>query len=365
VSKENTYIALGLMSGSSLDGLDLALCQFTISANHRPFTPVASWKLLQAATLTLPDHWIERLKQLPHASAIELAQADHAFGRWLGDQCRTFLLQSEWQPDLIASHGHTIFHDPDSHFTTQIGSGAALAVASRYPVVCDFRSTDVALNGQGAPLAPTADQMLFSDYDYCMNIGGIANISGGNLAYDIGPANQIWNALAQEAGLPFDEDGKLARKGKLIPELLHKVQALPFFEQSPPKSLSNQWVQEVVWPLYQSYPASPEDRLCTAVHQLVEQTQKDLDTWHRPQAGQRLLLTGGGTYHQFFVELLKQRLAVEVIVPESDWIDYKEAMLMALLGVLRWIQQPNVQGSLTGAQVDNCGGAVYLPPLRP
>ncbi len=362
-----TRIALGLMSGSSLDGLDIASCRFELQGDR-----IVHWQLLEGETVPFPASWQVHLRRLPEADARTLAHAHAALGRWMGEAVNGFLARyPHLRPDCIASHGHTIFHFPAEGFTTQIGDGAAVASVTGYTTVSDFRGTDVALGGQGAPLAPIADRLLFPQYELMLNLGGIANITcnieGRYIAFDIGGANQILNALTQSIGLPYDDGGRMAASGRLIEPLMEAMDRLPYFQAAPPKSLGNDWVQAHQTEAYIAWPASVEDRLHTACVQLARQTALALarimesENWRLPQY--RILATGGGAFNTFLtnciVEACNTVAPVSLQVPEPGIIAFKEAVLMALMGVLRMAGLPNCMASVTGASRDAVGGAVY------
>lgn len=361
------YEGLGLMSGSSLDGLDIAFCRFQIDPESAE--KVLDWDLGPAETIPMPEEWKERLRLLPEGSARDLAQAHADLGHYWGGLCLQFMARHACRPGFMASHGHTLFHWPQRGVSTQIGDGASLAAATSLPVICDFRTSDVALGGQGAPVAPLADRYLFPGYDYYLNIGGIANISfeveGRWTAFDIGPANQIFNALAREAGLGYDEGGKLAAKGQVDQALLNRVDALPYFSQAPPKSLDNGWISREVWPCYADKNMPVSRRMRTAVEQLAGQTTGVIRRWSSPpEGGIRLLATGGGVYNSFLMNRIAAHLSnwyeTEIIVPENRVVEFKEALLMALMGAFRLAGIPNCLAEVTGARRDSIGGAVYL-----
>lgn len=348
------YEGLGLMSGSSLDGLDIAWCRFRIEGGA-----LAEWSCLAAETVPIPLVWKERLRGLPSGSARELALAHAHFGHFLGEACLAFMRRHECKPGFVASHGHTIFHWPHERATTQIGDGAAIAALTGVKTICDFRTTDVALSGQGAPLAPLADKHLFPGYDFYLNIGGIANVSffqdGKWTGFDIGPANQVFNELAAEAGLSYDKNGEIAARGKVNAALLARVDALPYFSQAPPKSLDNGWIREEVLPLYKDQSVPLPDRLSTAVEHLAMQAARDLKS-----AG-RMLATGGGACNAWLIGRLKQHLGqkVEIVVPGPETVEFKEAALMALMGAFRLAGLPNCLAEVTGAEKDSSSGAIY------
>lgn len=367
-----TYQILGLMSGSSLDGLDIAHCRFTIDDDNA----ILSWEILQADTLPYSTVWKERLRQLPSASALELARTDAAYGALLGEMTNTFLDKHQVQPDYIASHGHTIFHYPEQKLSLQIGDGAAIAATTGYPVICDFRTQDMALGGQGAPLAPTADRYLFQAFQCCLNLGGIANLSvqtpRGYVAFDICGANQILNALVAPLGMEYDDKGSLAASGQLIPELLQQSLSLEFFQEDYPKSLGNDWVLAHQTKAFCQYDAPVADKLHTAnrmiaqliadhLHRVIEKESLSTDELN-------MMITGGGAFNDFMVDCIRQACGagIRIHIPSATVIGFKEAALMALMGVLRIRQVPNCLASVTGASQDSINGALYqIPQLIP
>lgn len=360
------YKVLGLMSGSSLDGLDLAMTEFHLHNNE-----VTKWKIIAADTIPFSEMWQSRLAHLPQQSALIYAKTHAYFGHYMGELVNSFLSKYQVEPDFIASHGHTIFHYPDKRMTAQIGDGAALAATTGFPVIADFRTQDIAIGGEGAPLAPTADKFLLNGYDFYLNLGGIANVScdanGKIVAFDIGGANQMLDALARLAGVDYDDGGQLAQKGKVVDELLQQVGAVDYFSQKYPKSLDNQWVVNNLVKKYLEYPASVEDRLRTAVEQLAQQTVLDvvqvIDNEQLTNEEYKMLATGGGVFNTFLMErmqaLFKEKIDLEIVIPEPNIIQFKEAVLMGLLGVLRVEHIPNCMASVTGARRDTIGGAIY------
>ena len=371
---EKNYHAIGLMSGSSLDGLDVAYCQFIGEINQGGFK-IKNWELIAAETYPFSIFWKNRLRSLPAGSAYELMDAHAAFGAYMGALTDCFFSEKNIDKkdiDFIASHGHTIFHDPANGFTTQIGDGTALAAATQCTVINDFRSADIALGGQGAPLAPMADKMLFSGFDFYLNIGGIANITcninGRFVAFDICGVNQILNALANKLNMPFDKNGRLAEKGKLDKTLFEQQYKIDYFKTIYPKSLSNQWVQENQVAIFLKNKNNTENKLNTAVEliaQLIADSVKlvfEKEDFKKEKY--KLLVTGGGAYNTYLMSRIHFHLDkknIEVVIPESEIIAFKEAVLMALLGVLRMENRPNCMASVTGATRDAIGGAVYVP----
>lgn len=347
------FHALGLMSGTSLDGTDLAYCCFEETATGW------SYKLLAAACVDWSRAWKTELSQAHTLPAEALAALDVRLGTEFGRLAAEFIAAQQLpQPDFVASHGQTVFHQPELGFTTQIGSGAALAAASKLPVICDFRTADVALGGQGAPLVPIGDQLLFGSYTACLNLGGFGNISyeqdGERLAFDTGPANIVLNPIAQQLGHSYDKGGALAASGNVLPELLEKLNALPYYAQLPPKSLGREWIEAAVNPLLPAS-AAPVDLLRTLVEHIALQIGRVA-----PQHG-NMLVTGGGARNTFLIERLQAHCACAVHVPDGQLVDYKEAIVFGLLGVLRQLGRANTLASVTGATANACGGAVFLP----
>ena len=346
-----TTTAIGLMSGSSLDGLDIALVRF------REENDKYSFQILQAETLPYPEYWTRQLSEAFHKQPEDLFQLDKEYGKFLGEQVLAFTQKHNAHPDFVASHGHTIFHRPEEHYTLQIGDGQELANACDFTVINDFRSEDVSKGGQGAPLVPIGDRLLFSDYEMCLNIGGIANISydenGKRIAYDLCITNQALNYLAQLKGLDYDKNGELARNGEVDHSLLKKLNNLPFFLQEPPKSLGREFFETFQKDLLKDL--SVEDMLATFVEHIALQIALPI-SW-LPKG--KILCTGGGARNKYLVERLQARTKHEVIVPEKQIIDYKEALVFAFLGLLRLEGKTNVLSSVTGAESDSCSGRVW------
>jgi len=344
---------LGLMSGTSLDGLDLAHCRFGLVKGRWHY------RILEAETISFTKDWQQRLQMLDRLSAGDLALADVELGHLMGKLAKGFIDKHRLNPGFIASHGQTIFHQPHLKWTTQIGNGATIAAETGLPVVCDFRSTDVALGGQGAPLVPIGDRLLFPEFTFCLNLGGFANISfereGSRIAFDICPVNMVLNSLAGMAGKVFDDRGNLARSGTLLPGLLESLNQLAFYHQAPPKSLGKEWVEEYIRPLMPDPGSGIRDQLATFCEHIAIQVGKNTGT----NGADRLLVTGGGALNTYLVERIRHHAAPEVLIPDILTIQFKEALIFAFLGLLRWRGEVNCLSSVTGASRDNIGGAIY------
>ncbi len=351
---------LGLMSGTSLDGLDLAYCHFWKKLDRWYYSIEAT------ETIVYPTEMRQKLESAIILSAAELFMLHNQYGEFLGEASRRFIEEKELTVDLISSHGHTVHHRPQDGITVQIGSGQHLANISGLKTVCDFRSNDVALGGQGAPLVPVGDHLLFGQYDYCLNLGGISNISyerdGKRQAYDIGIANMLLNYLARKTGLEYDQDGELASKGKIDESYLQDLNKLEYYELPPPRSTGYEWFQSEVIPIVEKYELSVENLLHTSVIHICQQVAKSVgDQSDIPTP--KLLLTGGGAFNKFLVTQLTEMLdgVAEVVVPSKELIAFKEALIFALMGTLRLEREINILKTVTGATRDSCSGVVYYP----
>ncbi|MFN6117048.1 MAG: anhydro-N-acetylmuramic acid kinase [Flavobacteriales bacterium] len=352
VRERDHFEVIGVMSGSSLDGLDLAWAELVHDVGDWSFN------IREARTVPYDRHFQQRLKDAMHGSALELARLDRDLGDLIGSACTELLAGRK--VDVIASHGHTLFHKPEDGLTTQIGSGARIAARTGTTTVCDFRSVDVALGGQGAPLVPLGERLLFPHHKAFLNIGGICNIAlhGAErvTGYDVCIGNQALNFLASEGGLAYDEGGTMARSGRIVPELLETLNALPVHHPAPPRSLGREWFDEQVKPVIDRSELPLTERLATVVEHIAQQLAAALAFADGP-----VLVTGGGAHNAFLLERMRSQCATPIEVPDRLTVDYKEALVFALLGVLRVRGEANTLSSVTGAQRDSTGGAVYHP----
>lgn len=361
------YRAIGIMSGSSLDGLDIAFVEF--HENTRKW----EYEIKAADCLPYSEEWVQRLRGAVQLNALDYQLLHTEYGHYIGEQVNAFIAQHnlQYQVQLIASHGHTTFHAPAQKMTGQLGDGAAIAAVTGINVVSDLRAMDIALGGQGAPIVPIGEKLLLGNYTFFLNLGGIANISynhpNKHIAFDVCPANRVMNMLAHEAGKPYDDGGQIAASGKLNESLLKMLNDLEYYKMPHPKSLANDFGTDVLYPLVKSNGASVPDALNTMVEHIATQISAPiLDLLKTdPPAGTelKLLATGGGAHNQFLMERLQavlQPAGVEVVAPEKDLIDFKEALIMALIGVLRWREENNVLASVTGASRSSIGGAVWI-----
>jgi anhydro-N-acetylmuramic acid kinase len=360
------YHAIGLMSGSSLDGLDIAYCKFEVADSKWTF------RILKTEVIEYPEDWIRDIKALPASDAKTLCETHARLGNYFGERVNEFINKNSLQGkvDLIASHGHTIFHFPAKKFTVQIADGAAIAAHGHVPVVCDFRTSDIAYGGQGTPIVPIGDKLLFSSYRFCLNIGGIANIScktrDSIVAFDICAANQILNMLANQQGKEYDANGDIARTGNVHNDLLLKLNTLEYYSQAYPKSLDNSFSREVVWPVLEGTSISIENKMRTYIEHIAIQVANHISAIAEKEKMEvkpddKILATGGGAFNTFLIERIEAKSKIAVELPDNETIKFKEALVIALMGVLRMRNEVNVLKSVTGASQDSIGGSVYLP----
>jgi anhydro-N-acetylmuramic acid kinase len=355
------YNAIGLMSGSSLDGLDIVFTELNETAGKWNF------KIKCAACIEYDDTWAGKLRDAIYLSAKDYQLLNVAYGRYLGRMVNEFIeeFNLQHQVSLIASHGHTTFHLPEKKMTHQLGDGATIAAETMLPVVSDLRIMDVAFGGQGAPIVPMGEKLLFPDHHYFLNIGGIANLSlhreGEIIAFDICAANRVLNMLANEKSKPYDEGGTMASSGKIIHELLKQLNELDYYSMPPPKSLANSFGTDTVYPLIKRFNLDIEDALCTYAEHIAIQIKNSFQT--HPATMQQLMITGGGAFNQFLISRIAKHLKeinFEIYIPDDEVVIYKEALIMGLLGVLRWREQYTTISSVTGASRNSIGGALWL-----
>ena len=351
---KKSYNVVGVMSGTSLDGIDLAHLHFTENSGKWTF------EIHQTATVSYDAVWFEKLKNAVSFSEVELKQLDRDYTKLLGKTIFDFIKKNNIQNlDAVCSHGHTILHQPQNGLTLQIGNLPELATICKQKVVCDFRVQDVKLGGQGAPLVPIGDKLLFSEYDYCLNLGGFSNISfdenGARIAFDISPVNTVLNFYANQLGLDFDNRGIIARSGKFNLELFKKLNALEFYSKKYPKSLGFEFVKDIILPLLEEFSITIEDKMHTFTEHIAFQISEVLF-----KKNGSILITGGGAYNDFLMERLRFYLPkMKIEIPNATILEFKEALIFGLLGVLKLRNEINVLCSVTGAAHDHSSGIVY------
>jgi anhydro-N-acetylmuramic acid kinase len=351
---------IGLMSGTSLDGLDIAYCTFEQ-------TPDLSWhyQIICAETIDYSETWKSRLSNLDAASALTFAKTDADLAYYFGTEVNKFIQKNNIKPQAIASHGQTIFHQPGNGFTTQIGNGAYIHAITGIPVISDFRTVDVGLGGNGAPLVPVGDELLFHEFDYCLNLGGFANISftkdHQRIAFDICAVNMVLNRLCAVLDLPYDDNGNIARNHGPDSELLKALSDLSFYKQPAPKSLGKEWVEAEVMPILDRFTLSTEIKIATFTEHVAQQISYILHSNFSLFHTQKMLVTGGGAFNGYLIERIHKfaKGNIEIIVPEAELVMFKEALIFAFLGLLRINGGVNSLCKVTGASKDSIGGAVY------
>ncbi|WP_396170978.1 anhydro-N-acetylmuramic acid kinase [Flavobacterium sp.] len=348
------YKVIGVMSGTSLDGIDLAAVEFSV-LDHK-----WSFKILEKETISYTEDWVNQLKEAVAFSEEKLTQLNENYTLLLGGIIKDFINKFHLEDiDAVCSHGHTILHQPQNGFTLQIGNLPNIAKIVGRKVVCDFRVQDVQLGGQGAPLVPIGDRILFSEYDYCLNLGGFSNVSfeekNNRIAFDISPVNTVLNFYANKLGLDYDNKGEISRSGNLNSDLLNELNALEYYSKPFPKSLGFEFVKEIVLPLIEKYSIAIEDKMHTFTEHIALQTAKAL-----PSKNGKLLVTGGGAYNTFLMERMQFHLpTMKIIIPDAEILEFKEALIFALLGVLKLRNEINVLASVTGSKQDHSTGIIY------
>ena len=334
------------MSGTSLDGIDIVLCSFYKKDQKIKYI------IHKAETIDYTEKWKNALKSAHNLKTYDFLKFNNQYGQYIEEVVNTFLYKnrlSKADIRFIASHGHTIFHNPNENITCQIGDGTNIYVKTGIKVIHDFRSLDVALKGQGAPLVPIGDELLFNDYHFCLNLGGFANISyihkNRRIAYDIVPTNIILNKLASQLGHDFDDEGKIAAKGTIQNNLLTELNTIQFYKQPFPKSLGREWVENTVYPILSKYNLTVPDILQTFTKHICHQITNAINNYDKGN----LLITGGGAHNMFLINRLRDLCKHDIVIPTPEIINYKEALIFALLGWLKENNQPNTMATCTGA----------------
>lgn len=353
------YYVIGLMSGTSLDGVDLAYIEFSYADD-------AGWNfnLLNSMSIPYSDTWKKKLNDAINYDALQLSLLDLELGEYFAELINSFKHQFNIDRlDFIASHGHTIFHQPEKKLSLQIGAGQIIAANTKSKVYCDFRKQDLAMGGQGAPLVPIGDRLLFSDYTFCLNIGGIANISfeyeDERIAYDICPANIVLNFYANKLGFDFDDNGMISSKGSIHLQLLEDLNSLEYYELPAPKSLGKEWVVDKVIPLIESYSISIEDKLKTFTEHAAMQIAGNIKNATADEQNSSIFITGGGTLNSYLISRIGFYSNAKIIIPSHPIIEFKEAIIFGFLGVLKERNENNCLSSVTGANRDHSSGVIY------
>jgi len=351
---KNSYNVIGVMSGTSLDGIDLA---------HVTFTHNKRWEFTihNAETVKYSDQWLQKLKTLVSLSIAELKVLDDDYTTYLSKIIKQFIVKHHITSlDAVCSHGHTALHQPENKLTYQIGNLPKIASISNIKVVCDFRVEDVELGGQGAPLVPIGDRLLFSEYDFCLNLGGFANISSEidneRIAYDICPVNIVLNHYVSQFGLDYDDKGMIASSGTIHEGLLNDLNSLEFYKKKHPKSLGLEWVKTEIFALVDSYNLQVNDILGTFVEHISTQITNEINK----KDSVSVLVTGGGVYNDFLIKGIRDKTESEIVIPNQSIIEFKEALIFGFLGVLKLRDEVNCLSSVTGASKNHSSGKIYI-----
>lgn len=360
--KKKYYNVIGVMSGTSLDGVDLAHIEFRLDNDTWTF------EIIESETIGYSQKWINNLKLAVDYSPFELQKLNIDYTKLLSTIITNFIEKHGIKNlDAVCSHGHTILHQPEKGLTLQIGNLPKISSLTNQTVVCDFRVQDVKLGGQGAPLVPIGDRILFSEYDFCMNLGGFSNVSfeenGKRIAFDISAVNTVLNYYANQLGLDYDDKGAISKTGKSNINLVNELNALDFYQQKSPKSLGFEFVKEIILPIIESFDISVEDKLRTFTEHVALQISLALNCFENPNDKKlQLLITGGGAYNDFLMERIQHYLPeMKIIIPSAKILEFKEALIFALLGVLKLRDEINVLSSVTGAKADHSTGEIFLP----
>ncbi|MFH0756062.1 MAG: anhydro-N-acetylmuramic acid kinase [Bacteroidota bacterium] len=344
----------GLMSGTSLDGVDLACCEFSRKNKKWDF------RILAADTIPYPPPLLSQLEETREWNKVRLKELDISLGRYFAMLINEFHKQHGLRPDLISSHGHTILHDPGNGITFQAGEGRTMADLTGITVVNDFRREDVSQGGQGAPLVPVGDRLLFGNFGSCLNLGGFANISydqpkGHKIAFDIVPVNVALNRIARLKGLPYDKDGKLASLGIVDQKMLDRLNALEYFHMDPPKSLGREWFTRYHAPIVDLSKAEINDQMATLTEHMAIQLSNAVNR----SGAQSVLVTGGGALNLNLMKRFRKKCKTRIHIPQLKLILYKEALVFALLGLMKIRGEVNCLASVTGGASDLSAGTIH------
>jgi anhydro-N-acetylmuramic acid kinase len=360
------------MSGTSLDGVDMVCAQFTYHNTDKTWT----YKILKTGYIAYPKQWKRRLSLLVKKNAITYHKTHTFYGHYLGELTNEFIKKNNLSGklDFVALHGHTVFHDPHDLVTSQIGDGAAVAYLTGVPAICQFRTSDVAAHGQGAPIVPITDLYLFAQHRFCLNLGGIANISAKTappkaiIGFDICANNLVLNHFANYFGQEYDNEGQIAQAGQVNSGLFEELNQLPFYKKTYPKSLDAGWVKTALMPIFERYALEPQDVLRTYVEHIAYQIGQSIKNVNKTEEIKdntnkaiTMLVTGGGAHNSFLMEQIAKHSPVSVIKASNDIINFKEALAIAFCGVLRVRGQANALSAVTGAHRDTVNGCIYHP----
>ena len=347
-----SYYVIGLMSGTSLDGVDICYVKFKYHDNWL-------FKMKRCETIKYDKYWYKKLSTAYLKDDKEIQNINIEYSIFLSEIVNDFIKKNKIKKiDFVSSHGHTIFHQPERAYTLQIGNLINLRKLIKIPLICDFRTDDIKLNGQGAPLVPIGDLLLFKKYTYCLNLGGFSNITlkknKSILAFDICAVNVVLNKYSRQVGLTYDVDGDLAKLGKINENLLNELNNISYYMNTPPKSLGIEWVNKNIFPIIDKYKLKTKDILRTYTEHISVQIKESIDC-----NNSNILVTGGGAKNKFLLSLIFKKLKNKIIIPSDELIDFKEALIFAFLGVLKFRNENNCLSSVTGASRDHSSGVIF------
>ena len=348
----NNFKIIGIMSGTSLDGVDIAHCTFKKNKNW-------TYKIDKAKTVEYPSRMKKKLKSCFELSGYKLIKLDHDLGEFIGLEINKFIKHNDLNPEIISSHGHTVFHNPKEKIGLQIGNANKILSIVKIPVINNFRELDIILGGQGAPLVPIGEKLLFKGYDYFINLGGIINItkidSSSVEAYDVVASNLVLNNISNKLNFEFDNKGNIARKGKLISTLFDELNSLKFYKKNHPKSIGIEWINKKIFPIIYKSNHKLEDVMATFSNHIAYQLIKNIDGKKN-----KILVTGGGVYNDFLVEKIKvyDKNKNLWIIPDNKLIKYKEALIFAFMGLLKKLNKQNILNNVTGSNIKISAGNI-------
>lgn len=348
----NIFKIIGIMSGTSLDGIDIAHCTFKESRDW-------TYKIDKAITVQYPKKLKNKLKSSIELSGYDLIKLDHSLGEFIGLEINKFIKYNNLNPELISSHGHTVFHNPKEKIGLQIGNANKILSIVKLPVINNFRELDIILGGQGAPLVPIGEKLLFKGYNYFINLGGILNLTKidprNMYAYDVVASNLVLNNISNKLNLEYDHKGEIARNGKLIPKLFDKLNSIEYYKKNYPKTIGIEWINKNIYPTIYKLNYNLKDVMNTFSNHIAYQLIKNINGEKN-----KILVTGGGAYNEYLIEKIKlyDNNKNEWIIPNDNLVNYKEALIFAFMGLLKRMNKQNILNDVTGCKFKISGGNI-------
>ncbi len=342
------YKVIGIMSGTSCDGLDIAYCEFSKQKSW-------SYKIIKCQTIKYNQNFINKISREFSEINKDLIELDYFFGKFIGLEINKFIKKHELKIDLVCSHGHTVIHNPEKKISFQIGCGKTIRNITKTTTINDFRIKDIEMGGQGAPLVPIGDNLLFKKYKYCLNLGGFANISektkNNIIGYDICPCNIILNYYSKKMGFPFDNKGALSSKGNINEMLLNELNNLNYYRIEGPKSLDVSWVRDNFIPTVDKYKLTAQNILATISKHIAQKIGEKINK-------AETIVSGGGCFNNHVINMIKKESNSKIVIPDIKTINYKEAMIFGFIGILKFRNEINCYNSVTGARENSIVGVI-------